>query len=73
MYKVFIIKKYLKETAKYLLRSRIFTNKYVREIDAMYEMTPQELKERNEKRFLEIFRKAWTNSAYYRSLCISGG
>ena len=70
MYKVFIIKKYLKETAKYLLRSRIFTNKYVREIDAMYEMTPQELKERNEKRFLEIFRKAWTNSAYYRSLCI---
>lgn len=68
-----MIKKYLKETVKYLLRSLFFTRKYVKDIEKMYGMSPSELKIRNEKRFLEIFRKAWNNSDYYRSLCISGG
>lgn len=67
-----MIKKYLKETVKYLLRSLFFTRKYVKDIEKMYGMSPSELKIRNEKRFLEIFRKAWNNSDYYRSLCISG-
>ncbi len=66
-------KKYIKESLKYLLRSSFFINKYVKEIDALYEMTPMELKERNEKRFLEIFNKAFTSSAYYRNLCKSVG
>ena len=56
-------KKYIKESLKYLLRSSFFINKYVEEIDALYEMTPMELKMRNEKRFLEIFNKAFTSSA----------
>ena len=68
-----MIKKYLKETAKCLLRSSFFTRKYVNEIEEMYGMSPAELRRRNEKRFLEIFHKAWNNSVYYRSLCISGG
>lgn len=67
------IKGYIKETSKYLLRSRLFVNRYVREIDAMYDMSPEELKERNEKRFLEIFRKAFSCSSYYRSLCQEHG
>ena len=71
--KTIMIKKYLKETAKYLLRSSFFTRKYVNEIEEMYGMSPAELRKRNEKRFLEIFHKAWDNSGYYRSLCISGG
>lgn len=66
-------KKYIKESLKYLLRSSIFINKYVKGIDALYEMTPMELNKRNEKRFLEIFRKAFTCSAYYRNLCKSVG
>lgn len=66
-------KKYIKESLKYLLRSSFFINKYVEEIDALYEMTPMELKIRNEKRFLEIFNKAFTSSAYYRNLCKSVG
>lgn len=66
-------KKYIKESLKYLLRSSFFINKYVEEIDALYEMTPMELKMRNEKRFLEIFNKVFTSSAYYRNLCKSVG
>ncbi len=66
-------KKYIKESLKYLLRSSFFINKYVKEIDALYEMTPMELKKRNEKRFLEIFNKAFTSSTYYRNLCKSVG
>lgn len=66
-------KKYIKESLKYLLRTSFFINKYVKEIDALYEMTPMELKKRNEKRFLEIFNKAFTSSAYYRNLCKSVG
>lgn len=62
-------KKYIKESLKYLLRSSFFINKYVKEIDALYEMTPMELNKRNEKRFLEIFNKAFTSSSYYRNLC----
>lgn len=66
-------KKYIKESLKYLLRSSFFINKYVKEIDALYEMTPMELMKRNEKRFLEIFNKTFTSSAYYRNLCKSLG
>lgn len=62
-------KKYIKESFKFLLRSSFFINKYVTEIDSLYEMTPKELEARNEKCFLEIFRKAYTCSEYYRNLC----
>lgn len=62
-------KKYLRETFKYLLRSPLIIKKYVSEIDSMYDMTHDELWVRNEKRFLEIFRKAYTYSGYYRNLC----
>ena len=68
-----MIKKYIKETLKYILRSRFFVKKYVDEIEGMYEMTPENLKKRNEERFLYIFRKAWNNSDYYADLCKSGG
>lgn len=68
-----MINKYIKETLKYLLRSRLFVKKYVDEIEEMYEMTPEKLRKRNEERFLYIFRKAWYNSVYYADLCKSGG
>ena len=62
-------KKYIKESFKYLLRSSFFVDRHVKEIDSFYDMTPKELEARNEKRFLEIFRKAYTCSEYYRNLC----
>lgn len=67
------MKKYITESLKYLLRTRPFIGKYVAEIDAMYAMSPEELRARNERRFLEIFRKAYVHSEYYRGLCNSQG
>ena len=49
------MRKYIKESLKYLLRTRLFIHKYMDEIDAMYDMTPEELRRRNERRFLVIF------------------
>ena len=42
------MKKYITESLKYLLRTPTFIGKYVAEIDAMYAMSPEELKARNE-------------------------
>ena len=39
----------------------------------MYDMTPEELRRRNERRFLEIFRKVYFRSEYYRRLCLAKG
>lgn len=64
-----MLKKYLKETAKYALRSHIFTRKYEKEIDRFYAMSPEELKARNEQKFLFLFKRLYTKSAYYRSIC----
>lgn len=66
-------KKYIKETLKYILRSRLFIQKYVDEIDALYGMTPDELKARNEKRFLDLFRKAYDKSPFYHRLYSEAG
>ena len=68
-----MIKKYVEESLKYLLRTRLFIHKYMDEINAMYDMTPEELRERNERRFLEIFRKVYFRSEYYRRLCLAEG
>ncbi len=68
-----MIKKYVEESLKYLLRTRLFIHKYMDEINAMYDMTPEELRERNEGRFLEIFRKVYFRSEYYRRLCLAEG
>ena len=43
------MKKYLKETAKYLLRCPLIISPYVVEIEKMYGMTSDELNRRNEE------------------------
>lgn len=63
-----IYKKYLKETIKYLLRSYPIIYPYIKEIERMYSMTPEEIKQRNEKVFIEIFRKAYDKSPFYQKL-----
>lgn len=56
-----------------MLRSYPVIKKYINEVEMLYAMTPEELHERNEQRFLEIFRKLWHSSDYYASLCELGG
>lgn len=68
-----MIKKKIKESLKYMLRSYPVIKKYIDEVEMLYAMTPEELHERNEQRFLEIFRKLWHSSDYYVSLCKLGG
>lgn len=62
------MKKYLKETAKYLLRCYPIIRPYIKRIDALYEMSSEELKKSNEERFLHIFRRAYDKSPFYHRL-----
>lgn len=65
--------KYLKESIKYLLRSYPVIYPYVKEIERMYNMSHDELQERNERIFLNIFRKAYTKSSFYHKLYTEAG
>ena len=65
--------KYLKESIKYLLRSYPVIHPYVKEVERMYNMSHDELQERNERIFLNIFRKAYTKSSFYHKLYTEAG
>lgn len=67
------MKKYLKETVKYLLRSRPLIAPYINEIEEMYGMSKEELRQRNERVFLRIFRRAYNNSVFYHKLYTDAG
>ena len=67
------LKKYVKESLKYFLRSYPFIKKYVKEIEELYNMSEEELKLRNEERFLHIFHKAYEKSTFYRNLYSDAG
>lgn len=67
------MKKYLKETVKYLLRCRPLIAPYIREIEYMYGMSKEELQQRNEKVFLRIFRRAYNDSVFYHKLYTGAG
>ena len=67
------MKKYIKETVKYILRSRPFIAPYVKEIEKMYGMSPEQLRERNEKVFLRIFRTAYLKSPFYHKFYTDAG
>lgn len=67
------MKKYLKETAKYLLRCYPVIRPYIKRVDAIYEMSNEELKNRNEERFLYIFRRAYDKSPFYHRLYTEAG
>ena len=67
------LKKYLQETAKYLLRSYPVIRPYVKKVERLYQMTDEELHEYNEQRFLYIFRKAFDKSPFYHKLYTEAG
>lgn len=63
----------MKENCKYLLRSYPLIHTYVKEIEGLFRMTPEELNRRNELRFLEIFSRAYNESPFYRKLYMETG
>lgn len=67
------IKKYLTETVKYMLRSYPVIRPYIREVESLYEMDADQLRARNEKRFLSIFRRAYDKSPFYNRLYTEAG
>lgn len=67
------IRKYLKETLKYLLRSYPIISPYIKEVDKLYNMSSEDLKKRNEERFLKIFRRAYDKSPFYHKLYTEAG
>ena len=59
------MKKYTKESIKYCLRSYPVISKYIKEVDRLYLMSPEDLRKYKEKRFLEIFHIAYNKSPFY--------
>lgn len=59
---------YIKETFKSLLRSRFFIYPYIKEVEVLYKLSPEELHKKNERLFLEILKKAYNKSPFYHQL-----
>lgn len=60
--------KNIKESIKYFLRSDIFIGNYVKEVENLYTMTSNNLRLRNERRFVELFTNAYLHSPFYSRL-----
>lgn len=68
-----IIKKYLYETAKYLLRCPVVIRSYIKEVERIDSMSSEQLRKRNEQRFLYIFQRAYDKSPFYHRLYTEAG
>lgn len=55
------------------MRSYPFIKRHVHEIEGFYAMSPEELKQRNEKTFLKLFRIAYDKSPFYRKIYSEAG
>lgn len=65
--------KKIKETIKYLLRCPQVIAPWLRKVDQLYEMNDTELRAYKERGFLQIFRQAYTQSAFYHDLYSRNG
>lgn len=65
--------KYFKETAKYMLRSKPVIARQIKEVERLYRMSPAELADYRNERFMHIFRKAITRSPFYGKLYADHG
>ena len=63
----------MKETVKYMLLSKPVIHRYISEIEQMYGMDSNILRQRNEKSFLSLFRRAYDKSAFYKKLYHDAG
>lgn len=67
------MKQYLKETIKYLLRSKPFIQKEINEVEKLYKMSDEELYRYKEEKFLKLFRRAITKSKFYKEFYRNAG
>lgn len=56
-----------------MLRSKWVIRKYIKEVEDLYSMAPDELKRRNSERFVNMFRRAFDKSPFYRQLYMEAG
>lgn len=68
-----IIMKYFYETAKYLLRCPVLIRSYIKEVERIDSMSSEQLRKRNEQRFLYIFNIAYDKSPFYHQLYTRAG
>lgn len=68
-----MLKTYLKETIKYLLRSKPFIKKEINEVEKLYKMSDEELYRYKEEKFLKLFRRAITKSKFYKEFYGNAG
>ncbi len=67
------MRRYIKESLKHILRSCPFISHYLRDVEELYRLSPEELRQRNEKVFLEIFHSAYNQSSFYHKWYIENG
>jgi len=67
------LKKYIKESVKYALRSNTLLRPFVKDIERLYHLSEKELQEECEIRFLKIFRKAIRKAPFYQKLYAEHG
>ena len=58
--------RYIRFSLKHILRSRIFEAIYSKDIDKLYKYTEDEIGAYNNKTFISLFRRAYTESEFYR-------
>lgn len=63
----------LKNTAKYLLRSYPVISSSLKEVERRYGLSVDESGKLDEERFIQLFRKAYDESQFYRDLYIKHG
>lgn len=63
----------LKNTAKYLLRSYPVISSSLKEVERRYGLSVDESGKLDEKRFIQLFRKAYDESQFYRDLYTKHG
>ena len=65
--------KQIKETLRFLLRCNIIISGYIKDIEQLYSLSPEDLNVRKETKFVELFRRAYQKSPFYSNLYKSCG
>lgn len=58
------LRKYLKESCKYMLRSYPIIRPYVKEVEGLFTMSQEELNKRNEQRFWKFLVRLMINHRF---------
>lgn len=64
---------FIKESLKYILRSKTFIQSEIKEIDEYYKISDDELYKIKEIKFIELFKSAYLKSSFYKEFYDSHG